>query len=190
MTLINCVKHEYYRQDVYIYIAFRTPADIDTNTGMYSFAKEGEESPFSGIYKVVIVENVFEEGIFKQNLTCLRMPGQSIDYDNQPLNIDSSNQLATQTTVKKKPKESPADLETQAKNVVANIFGIDPSAFPPPEPASETDNLPEKRVQRVFGTSDEVQLVNYNIDRSQPSRIIDGVRVFGSSKLLDELEGN
>ena len=106
----------YEGQDVFIYITFRTPADVDTNTGLYKFPTQGQESPFSGIYKVVIVENTFEEGIFKQNLTCLRMPGQSVDFDNQPLDIDQDNQLATQTTVQRKPQENPADLENRNNN--------------------------------------------------------------------------
>ena len=73
----------YEGSDVYIYISFRTPSDINTGTGLYEFAKSEQASVFSGIYKVIRCENVFEDGTFKQILRCLRMRGQAIDFDNQ-----------------------------------------------------------------------------------------------------------
>jgi hypothetical protein len=100
----------YEGSDVYIYISFRTPADIDTGTGLYEFAKKGQSSVFSGIYKVVRCENVFEDGTFKQVLRCLRMRGQAIDFDNQirrtspgttnMINSDQQKEPATQLTPK------------------------------------------------------------------------------------------
>lgn len=73
----------YEGSDVYIMITFRTPADIDPVTGMYQFSTKGKESPFSGIYRVTRLENTFYEGVFKQRLTCIRMRGQSSDYDGE-----------------------------------------------------------------------------------------------------------
>ena len=61
--------------NVYIYLTFRTPIDIDTATGLYDFSQVGEESPFGGIYRVVLCENTFSDGNWKQKLKCVRMPG-------------------------------------------------------------------------------------------------------------------
>jgi len=61
--------------NVYIYLTFRTPADINETTGLYDFSVAGKESPFSGIYRVNMCENTFSDGQWKQKLKCLRMPG-------------------------------------------------------------------------------------------------------------------
>ena len=100
----------YEGSEVYIYISFRTPADINTATGLYEFSKGQQSSVFSGIYRVVRCENVFEDGTFKQILRCLRMRGQASDFDNQILetstettnmiNVDEEKEPATQLTPK------------------------------------------------------------------------------------------
>jgi hypothetical protein len=61
--------------NVFIYITFRTPADVNTLTGLYDFSIAGKESPFGGIYRVNKCENTFSDGNWKQKLKCLRMPG-------------------------------------------------------------------------------------------------------------------
>lgn len=75
--------------DIYIYVRFRSPLDVDTTFGLYDF--QANDSPFSGIYKVTKVESKFAGGTFTQNLECLRMPKQPKDFnpaatpDNKPL---------------------------------------------------------------------------------------------------------
>lgn len=66
--------------DVFIYISFRSPVDINQKAGLYEFAKAGQDSAFSGIYRVVMCESNFSGGLWKQKLQCLRMPGQANDY--------------------------------------------------------------------------------------------------------------
>jgi hypothetical protein len=61
--------------NVYIYITFRTPIDVNTTNGLYDFSQVQEESPFGGIYRVVQCDNTFSDGNWKQKLKCLRMPG-------------------------------------------------------------------------------------------------------------------
>jgi len=105
--------------DVYIYITFRTPVDIDEVTGLNRFPSEyAKESPFSGIYKVVGCENVFAEGTFKQKLDCIRMPGQANEFkdivpESKSQPIDKQNSSAIQTNVRPEPqKTSPVDNAT------------------------------------------------------------------------------
>ena len=95
--------------DVYIFIAFRNPADVNTETGMYDFADQSEFSPFSGIYRITRLESLFEGGVFRQILTCVRLPKQSADFDNKPLDIDKDQQTALKLGNKKKPQEGPVD---------------------------------------------------------------------------------
>ena len=77
----------YEGSDIYIYITFRTPADIEETpdgfTGLYRFGRGGQESPFSGIYKVTKCTSLFSSGTFTQTLRCLRMQGQKFDYDGE-----------------------------------------------------------------------------------------------------------
>ena len=82
----------YEGSDVYIYLTFKTPRDIDESRGLYEFPNNGRESPFSGIYKVVQCENTFADGTYRQKLKCIRMPLQAADFDNerQPITKDST----------------------------------------------------------------------------------------------------
>jgi hypothetical protein len=67
--------------DVFIYVTFRTPVDVDETGGLYLFSEDfGRNSPFSGIYRVIACENTFSDGTFKQKLECIRMPGQANEY--------------------------------------------------------------------------------------------------------------
>lgn len=68
--------------DIYIYIRFRTPIEPKEQNGDYMFI-EGEDSPFSGIYKVTQVASKFVDGTFKQSMKCTRMPLQPNDFDNK-----------------------------------------------------------------------------------------------------------
>jgi hypothetical protein len=100
--------------DVFVYLSFRTPSDIDEATGLYLFPTIGKDSPFSGIYRVVMCENVFADGIFKQKLECLRMQGQINEFKGlppaakeQPKEPDTSP--ATTIEEKEKIPSSPID---------------------------------------------------------------------------------
>lgn len=85
----------YEGSDVYIYISFRTPTDINERNGLYDFPNGGKESPFSGIYKVVRCDNTFNSGTFTQKLKCIRLPKQAKDFDNaaQPTDTGTLKQV-------------------------------------------------------------------------------------------------
>lgn len=85
----------YEGSDVYIYITWRTPTDIDETKGNYEFASAGRESPFGGIYRVVQCESVFADGMFRQKLRCIRMQGQPADFDGEALTQNKDEALAT-----------------------------------------------------------------------------------------------
>jgi hypothetical protein len=77
--------------NVYIYITFRTPADVNTLTGLYDFSIAGKESPFGGIYRVVSCENQFNDGNWKQKLKCIRMPGPQGPEVNETITGDKAS---------------------------------------------------------------------------------------------------
>ena len=81
--------------DVFIYITFRTPADINETVGLYQWPSAGKESPFSGIYRVIQCENIFNDGTFRQKLKCVRQIGQSRDFVS-----DNPNEIADLTVDK------------------------------------------------------------------------------------------
>jgi hypothetical protein len=59
-------------------INFKLPTDIDTeNTGLYKFSVNNtrleKESLFTGIYKILTVDSVFERGVFTQKLNLIRV---------------------------------------------------------------------------------------------------------------------
>lgn len=88
--------------EVYVYLTFRTAADINEVTGLYNFPVVGNKSPFSGIYRVVKVESIFASGRFTQRLSCVRMIGQSQDFIDTPteivqtLTLNDQNKLAVE----------------------------------------------------------------------------------------------
>jgi hypothetical protein len=66
--------------DTYIYISYRTPMDVNTDTGVYDWPEVGRLGAFTGIYRVTEVESIFLDGTFKQKLTCVRLVGQDAEY--------------------------------------------------------------------------------------------------------------
>lgn len=99
--------------NVYVYLTFRTPADINEKTGLYDFSIAGKESPFGGIYRVNVCENIFADGLWKQRLKLVRMPGpQGPELANKiganvPLPTSRENNSATEVGKQEPPKTSP-----------------------------------------------------------------------------------
>jgi len=100
--------------DVFVYLTFRTPVDIDESTGLYQWPLAGKESPFTGIYRVIMCESSFQDGNFKQKLECLRMPGQEKDFKDAAAEDkkQATYKEAVLATILKKPvseKSTPQD---------------------------------------------------------------------------------
>jgi hypothetical protein len=106
--------------DVFIYISFRTPSDVNEKTGLYDFALVGKESPFSGIYRVILCESTFSEGVFKQKLECVRMPGQANEFKDLPAEAkqqqtDPKESGAVKVSGKLPPATSVADIPARSR---------------------------------------------------------------------------
>lgn len=108
-TLNGEVNHNY--GEVLITINFRNPIDINSfeDGGMMQF--DATRVPFSGVYRVIKVAHTFKDGVFKQKLDILRLPGQVLD----------SNLRA----------DDPADRMRQSKNPDAEIIADQTNAQSP-----------------------------------------------------------
>jgi hypothetical protein len=110
--------------NVYIYLTFKTPADVNETTGLYDFSVSGKESPFGGIYRIVACENMFNDGVWKQKLKCLRMPGPQGPEANKsvsgnvPVPVSRTGNFATTITEQETTKESPTDNTTSQAQTV------------------------------------------------------------------------
>jgi hypothetical protein len=75
----------YQGADTHIRIIFRTPVEPNLGTsgvgGLYNFPPNEPINPYSGIYKVLYVNNKFSDGKFTQSIEATRMPNQPQDYD-------------------------------------------------------------------------------------------------------------
>jgi hypothetical protein len=62
--------------EIFAKLSFRSASDIDDSTGRYNF-DDYPNSEFSGLYKIIVVENSFERGQFTQTLDMIRLMEQS-----------------------------------------------------------------------------------------------------------------
>lgn len=65
----------YTRQEVLINLIFKNPTDIGSD-GFLQF--DQNKVPFSGVYRVNKVKSYFKDGVFKQILEVMRIPGQIV----------------------------------------------------------------------------------------------------------------
>lgn len=137
--------------NVYVYLTFRTPADINPVTGMYDFSQQGKESPFGGIYRVNMCENTFSDGQWKQKLKLLRMPGpqgpekvETAGDDKAASVVSKEGSSATEIGEKAPPKTSVADTATASRG---------PTSSTPPASGTSARNTTttSNQAQRVAG---------------------------------------
>ena len=98
---------------VLITINFRNPLDINSfeDGGMAKF--DSNRVPFSGVYQVLQVSSTFKDGLFKQKLEIMRMPGQVLDTnlrdrdpaDMRVTNPDPTDQVIPDNTRSVSPTE-------------------------------------------------------------------------------------
>lgn len=70
--------------EVFCYITFRNPIEPNLGTtgkgGLFNFPKGQWVSPYSGLYRVLGVENRFSGGVYQQTLDLNRVVNQSFDF--------------------------------------------------------------------------------------------------------------
>lgn len=100
---------------VFIVINFRNPVDIRPleEGGTYFF--DTKKVPFSGVYFVTEVMNIFSDGIFKQRLTVNRVLGQTGEEET----IDYKKEIAASQETKSNPLDAVVQDTTVASSQVA-----------------------------------------------------------------------
>jgi hypothetical protein len=66
--------------EIHVRLSWRTPVDIDEETGFMRRDSNYSTSAFSGIYKVISVESILAQGKFEQTLDLVRLPDQPNDF--------------------------------------------------------------------------------------------------------------
>ena len=86
-------------QNLLVKLNFKFPLDIDTTTGLYRFTdddlRKGDNNTFTGIYKILTIDNTFEHGVFKQKLNMVRVYN---DSDAQRINNQKNAKLKPNVT--------------------------------------------------------------------------------------------
>jgi len=80
--------------EIHANLFFRTPEDVNQENGLYDFDDARGQNSFSGKYKIISVENVFERGNFTQTLDMIRLFEQdtsSSSKDSQRESTSDSN---------------------------------------------------------------------------------------------------
>lgn len=86
---------DYQRSQIDVYVNFRTPVDLNQNTGMYDFGNSSFSGPvmeFSGLYTVNRVTSVFRQGRFTQTLKGFRRNNYERKNTDTPDKTLTSNQ--------------------------------------------------------------------------------------------------
>jgi hypothetical protein len=122
--------------DVFIYVDFKTPVDIDQETGLLRKDDKYLQSSFSGIYKLLKVTSEFKDGKFEQTLEGVRV---GTTGENAIINLKDAQAIVQrldttegtvdgQNTVKESqniqavpaPDAAPPDQATDSKAKVEN----------------------------------------------------------------------
>ena len=100
----------YQQTQVVVQVNFRTPIDINLDTGFYNFGDTKPVAQFSGLYNIIEVSSTFSRGSFKQVLKMIRILGQ--DNPTAP--------EAAQPSILPTQEKTPTILETN-NNILAAI---------------------------------------------------------------------
>jgi hypothetical protein len=84
--------------EVFALLEFRTPTDYNDTTGLMNF-ENTELSVFSGLYKIITVDNEFKQGSFTQTLTLIRLFDQPAYDTISGSKIQNSSRDTEPTTI-------------------------------------------------------------------------------------------
>lgn len=105
--------------EVLITINFRNPVDINPLQKGGNFYFETEKLPFSGVYMVTKAVSSFKDGIFKQSLDIIRVPGQIVGRTRETVLADT-----TVETPKKESQQVPSTTRGENQGVAASDASI------------------------------------------------------------------
>lgn len=86
----------------FVLLTFNTPVDVNPETGLMEVDSKYSTSAFSGIYKIITVDNDFAGGSFTQTLDLIRI------FDNFPKTEDDNRAAEVKTIPQNKTEETAA----------------------------------------------------------------------------------
>lgn len=113
--------------EVHVKLSWKTPVDIDEETGALRLNNRYHVSAFTGLYQVQIVESVFSQGKFEQTLDLIRLPDQSGDTPDQGKQTNDIRRDALPTAKKDGnptgyTKQDSASVEEQKTTVMTKLL--------------------------------------------------------------------
>ena len=163
-------------QEIFVYLNFRTPSDLDQNRGLMDFTTWQKESSFNGIYRVIQVTNEFTRGQFTQTLDLIRQFQQE-DKRMQAqadANVGRSNPSSQQTGAQQRADQQ-AEAEQASRlektTAVPTVNSTSSSAIPGTETSNKTSDSPVSGTG-VQGPGPRVRPDEVPLERSSISREI------------------
>lgn len=102
---------DYLTQEVLITINFKNPVDINTLENGGNMYFDDQKLPFSGVYRVLKATSTFNDGVFKQRLEVMRVPGQILDGEVKPTDLTKLDIITP------KPNDTIITDSTKSENV-------------------------------------------------------------------------
>ena len=143
--------------EVHVLLSWKTPVDIDEETGGLRLEGKYKTSAFSGIYRVLVVENTFAQGKFEQNLELIRLPDQPQDYK-ESTEANKDQRKDTLPSTKPNDDEGYAALDSTATNqsIIAAITKQPPSGGTPTTTVKEENTSDANAVDSTPENTEEV----------------------------------
>ena len=170
------------RGAVYCYVRFRTPVDIDLETGglrqLDSVQKKYLDSSFTGVYMVVKVTNDFRQGIFEQTLTLVRI-----------LNETVQEQVAESIRQRSEKNAGTKTGQSELNSIQANAVVQSGVTLPPREESYASYSQTQKAVVEATTGARQEEITQAgsttNSDPQQQSKLNE-VAASGTTKTPDE----
>lgn len=101
--------------EIFCKVTFRTPVDMDQSTGLIRTNGSYVESKFSGLYKILTIDNEFSRGQFIQTLDCVRIFDSNSKTNTDQRSAAPTNE--TSTTVEQQTPEDEAPIEPSDQQI-------------------------------------------------------------------------
>jgi hypothetical protein len=170
------------RGSVYCYVRFKTPVDIDLETGglrnLDSVQKEYLDSSFTGVYMIVSVDNNFNQGRFEQVLTLVRIQNEIVQ-----------EQVAESIRQRSEKNGGTIAGQSELNSIQANATVQSGVTLPPREESYASYSQTQKAVvAAITGTRQEEVTQAGSTTNSDPQQQtkLNEVAAFGPTKTPDE----
>jgi hypothetical protein len=184
-----------------ITINFRNPVDIMPFEAGGTMFFDANRVPFSGVYMVTTVAHTFKDGVFKQRLGVLRMPGQILDYNVAPTDVSKSLSAKPAPYDQVIPDETRAQSPSQRMDATTALSQIGRSIPTPGLPGALSNftaatgglggiqNDLKSLMSQTPGLGNVLSAGSSVIGKALPSDISSNIRL-GTSGLTDLAKNN